>query len=102
MGTRITRAPRSPKPCYEQVYRRDLAAQGIPGLRTLAMRAKKAGDDDRKAAPVVTIDLGALKGALKSIGGSLSDDWNNILAGQAMQTLWLEHSDEESRGRKII
>jgi hypothetical protein len=63
------------------------------------MRAKKSGDD-RKAAPVVNIDLDALKGALKSIGGSRSDDWNNILLDQTIRTLWLKHSDEDSRGRQ--
>jgi hypothetical protein len=64
------------------------------------MSAKKASDDDRKAATVVVHDRDALKGALKSIGGSQSDDWNNILANQAMQTLWLKHSDEDSRSRQ--
>jgi hypothetical protein len=63
------------------------------------MRAKKSGDD-RKAAPVVNIDLDALKGALKRIGGSQSDDWNNILLDQTIRTLWLKHSDEDSRGRQ--
>ncbi|MCQ0990356.1 hypothetical protein [Jiella marina] len=36
------------------------------------------------------------KGALKSIGGSQSDEWNNILANQAVQSLWKAHSDSES------
>ena len=31
-----------------------------------------------------------LKGRLKDIGGSLSDNWNNILANQATQALWLK------------
>jgi hypothetical protein len=63
------------------------------------MRAKKAAGD-KKAATVVVNDPDALKGALKSIGGSQSDDWNNILANQTMQTLWLKHSDEGSRNRQ--
>jgi hypothetical protein len=64
------------------------------------MRAKKASDDDRKAATVVANDRDALKGALKSIGGSQSDDWNNILLDQTIRTLWLKHSDEDSRSRQ--
>src|SRR5215216_3845981 len=38
-----------------------------------------------------------LKGRLKNIGGSRSDHWNNIVAHQAMQALWLQHSDPETR-----
>jgi len=30
-----------------------------------------------------------LRGALKQVGGSQSDDWNSILANQTVQTLWL-------------
>jgi hypothetical protein len=41
-----------------------------------------------------------LKGALKSISGSQSDNWNNILANQALQTLWLKNSDPDTRDRQ--
>jgi hypothetical protein len=64
------------------------------------MSAKKAADADRKAATIVVNHDLTLKGALKIIGGSQSDDWNNILANQAMQALWLKHSDEDSRSRQ--
>ena len=37
---------------------------------------------------------------LKHLGGSRSDDWNNILANQAINTLWLKHSDEETRDQQ--
>ena len=33
-------------------------------------------------------DVSNLKGKLRIIGGSNSDDWNNILANQTVQTLW--------------
>jgi hypothetical protein len=49
---------------------------------------------------VVANDPGDRKGRLKSIGGSQSDHWNNILANQTVQTLWLAHSDEETRTRQ--
>jgi len=42
-----------------------------------------------------------LKGTLKRIGGSQSDHWNNLLANQAFQTLWLKHSDQEMRDRQL-
>jgi hypothetical protein len=41
-----------------------------------------------------------LKGTLKRIGGSQSDNWNNILANQAVQSLWLQHSDKDKLDRQ--
>ncbi len=32
---------------------------------------------------------------MKAIGGSENDDWNNIVANQAVATLWLKNSDVE-------
>ena len=61
------------------------------------MRGKKPAGRDSKATIVVANDPDDLKGALKSIGGSQSDNWNNILANQAVETLWLKNSDEETR-----
>ena len=40
-------------------------------------------------------------GKLKPIGGSVSDDFNNELANQAIQTLWTKHSDSESKKRQL-
>src|SRR5262245_24116486 len=43
----------------------------------------------RPAQPELHIhDPSKLKGRLKPIGGSMSDDWNNILANQAINALW--------------
>jgi hypothetical protein len=42
-----------------------------------------------------------LKGSLKSIGGSQSDHWNNVLVDQTLQTLWTKHSDDEARQRQL-
>ena len=36
------------------------------------------------------------KGRFKFIGGSQSDNWNNILSNQVLQSLWIEHSDKEA------
>ena len=44
-----------------------------------------------KAQTMVTIDPDNRQGALKQIGGSQSDDWNNLLANQTVQTLWLKN-----------
>jgi hypothetical protein len=39
-------------------------------------------------------------GKLRCIGGSQSDHWNNIVANQAVKSLWLKHSDEENADRQ--
>ncbi len=41
------------------------------------------------------------KGTLKTIGGSQSDQWNNLLANQTVQALWLKNSDEAERSRQM-
>lgn len=55
-----------------------------------------------KAEPktVVADDPEDRKGRLKSIGGSQSDHWNNILANQTVQALWLKHSDPATRDKQ--
>jgi hypothetical protein len=40
----------------------------------------------------------ALNPTLKQIGGSQSDDWNLLLANQAIDNLWLARSSEELQG----
>ena len=45
-------------------------------------------------------DLSKLRGTLKAIGGSMSDDWNNILANQTIRTLWLKNSHAEDIRRQ--
>jgi hypothetical protein len=39
-------------------------------------------------------------GKLKHLGGSLFDSWNNILANQALQSLWLKNSDQETQDKQ--
>src|SRR5215207_2656360 len=62
------------------------------------MSAKKPA----KPKPEVEVhDVSRLRGKLKAIGGSMSDDWNNILANQTIRTLWFfENSDAEEVRRK--
>jgi hypothetical protein len=46
-------------------------------------------------------DLSKLRGTLKAIGGSMSDDWNNNLANQTIRTLWFfENSDADEVRRQ--
>jgi hypothetical protein len=65
------------------------------------MSVKKPAAGDQKATMVVANDPADQQGTLKRIGGSQSDRWNNILANQTVQTLWLEHSDDETSDRQI-
>src|SRR5262245_3122608 len=44
---------------------------------------------DAKKPEVHVHDRSKLRGTLKAIGGSMSDDWNNILANQTIRALWL-------------
>ena len=41
------------------------------------------------------------KGELTSIDGSKSDEWNNLLANQAMRALWLKNSDAGTRHKQM-
>jgi hypothetical protein len=54
-----------------------------------------------KPRTVLAQDPATLPGTLKPIGGSMSDDWNSILANQTCNSLWLRHSDEEDRDRQL-
>jgi hypothetical protein len=56
---------------------------------------------DNKATTIVANDPDDRKGRLKTIGGSESDHWNNLLANQAVQALWLKNSDTETRDRQM-
>src|SRR5438270_9554915 len=64
------------------------------------MSAMTASPGEAKATTVVANDPDDLKGALESIGGSRSDHWNNILANQAVQTLWFKNSDKDIREKQ--
>ena len=50
---------------------------------------------------VIHLDRSSWKGSLKHIGGSMSDEWNIILANQTIHTLWLKHSDQRTRDEQL-
>ena len=64
------------------------------------MTGKKAAKET-KPSTVVANDPDDLKGTLKNIGGSRSDHWNNILANQTVQALWLKNSGPEKRDKQF-
>jgi hypothetical protein len=66
----------------------------------VAMSAKKPASANTPTT-VVANDPDDLKGRLKNIGGSKSDHWNNTLANQAIQALWIKNSGKEERDRQL-
>jgi hypothetical protein len=64
----------------------------------IAMSTKKRAANAPKT--VVADDPDDRKGRLKNIGGSQSDHWNNILANQTVQALWLKNSSPEERDKQ--
>jgi hypothetical protein len=64
------------------------------------MSRKNAGIGEKKPATVSINNPDNPKGALKSIRGSQSDNWNNTLANQALHSLWIKNSDAGTRDRQ--
>jgi hypothetical protein len=65
--------------------------------------AKRGRADDPKKPVVIPAKLPSdQKGELKRIGGSMSDDWNNRLVHDTVNTLWLKNSDDETKQRQIM
>ena len=65
------------------------------------MSAKKTCPIEKKERVLVAKDPTQQPGKLKMLGGSASDDWNNVLANQTIQTIWLKNSDEEAINRQL-
>ena len=65
------------------------------------MSAKKPAAGEKKARVIVAKDPASEAGKLKIVGGSASDDWNQTLANQTIQSLWLKHSDDEAIDRQL-
>src|SRR6516165_734973 len=65
-------------------------------------KAPKAEEKPLKFEPEVHVhDVSKLRGHLKVIGGSMSDDWNNLVANQTTRTLWFfADSDPEEIRRE--
>jgi len=62
---------------------------------------KRRAKGEQEAKTVVANDPEDRKGALKSIGGSQSDHWNNTLAYQAVQALWVKNSNAGEQDRQL-
>jgi hypothetical protein len=62
----------------------------------------RADDDLKKPEVLQAKHPSEQKGELRRIGGSNSDDWNNRIANETINTLWLKHLDEETRHRQMV
>ncbi|MER8792349.1 hypothetical protein NKH71_31745 [Mesorhizobium sp. M0983] len=49
----------------------------------------------------LNIDPDAPSGRLRRLGSSKSDVWNNLMANQTLQTLWLKNSSSEERDNQL-
>jgi hypothetical protein len=68
-----------------------VAASKIPSLEMIMAETTKK---------VVIDDPDDLKGTLKHIGGSRSDNWNYIVADQTFEALWVKHLDPATRDKQ--
>jgi hypothetical protein len=59
------------------------------------------GNKNAKTETVTIEDQQQCVGKLKAIGGSKSDAWNNILANDTLQTLWMAGAGPETRDRMM-
>jgi hypothetical protein len=73
--------------------------QRRPPPRGRAARGDAPGS--KKPMTVVAKHPSLEAGTLTAIGGSASDDWNNRIANDTIQTLWLKNSDEETKSRQM-
>ena len=65
------------------------------------MSTREPAVNDKQPTTVVVDNPNDLKGTLKRIGGSQADSWNNVLAAQTADTLWLKNSNTETRDRQF-
>jgi hypothetical protein len=63
---------------------------------------RKRADDLKKPEVLQAKDPSLHRGELKRLGGSSSDDWNNRIANDTINTLWVKNSDEETRHRQMM
>jgi hypothetical protein len=63
------------------------------------MMGKKPAKETKPSTAIAN-DPEDLKGTLNAVGSSHSADWNNVLANQTFQALWLKHSDPETRNKQ--
>jgi hypothetical protein len=59
-----------------------------------------ADEKSEEPIPIFSRDPAMMSGKLKLIGGSQSDDWNNIIANQTLNALWLKHADNKTQNKQ--
>ena len=64
------------------------------GIYMMANAAKKPDEPTK-------VDVAIWSLVLQAVGGSKSDEWNNTIANQAFNALWLAHSTDETRHQQF-
>jgi hypothetical protein len=84
--------------CHQLAYGSRIRKRNRPTEDASMMEKKPA--KETKPSTAIANDPEELKGTLNAISGSHSNDWNNVLANQTFQALWLKHSDPETRNKQ--
>ena len=79
--------------------KKNSVANALRGAGNVPQR--KRADDPKKPEVLQAKDSALRPGTLKRLGGSSSDDWNNRIANDAINALWLKNSDEGARHRQM-
>jgi hypothetical protein len=66
------------------------------------MVKKTTAKEKPKPPTVVTYNVADLKGARKAMGGSMHDTWNDIIAHQAIRSLWTGTSTPEDQNKQNV
>ena len=64
----------------------------------------KTDPREPKRAPATVVKVSPQpdnSGTLRHVGGSKSDDWNNVLVRQTIDSLWIKNSQPEERNQQI-
>jgi hypothetical protein len=83
-------------PTHRAVQEPRTSLGAVPRDKDVPMKTNKP---DPKPTMIVASDGKDLKGKLKRLGGSRSDHWNNVLANQTVNALWLS-KDAATRERQ--
>jgi hypothetical protein len=62
---------------------------------------RKRATNPKEPVVIQAKDPSRQPGELRRVGGSMSDDWNNRIANDAVSSLWLKNSDEATRDRQM-
>src|SRR5262245_35392406 len=78
-----------------------MTAPNLTGTDGRQRAQRKRASNPKEPIVVQAKDPSRQPGELRRIGGSASDDWNNRIANDTVNSLWLKNSDEATRDRQL-